>query len=363
MNQSKDIDSQQSLVEVMLEFVRAAVLERDPIIPRGAEIDWGKLMDMSAEHGLLALVWDGICKLPQELQPPRQQRINWGLSAQETYKTFDSQVKVLKKIINTCEMSGMRLLLLKGLGLSSLYPRPQARLCSDIDIFLFDDYEKGNQIWNSYLVKEIGKHSTIYLDGIMIENHNNFLEPNTIQKRKIIRYIKSSLSDVIRTDGGYYVLPIMTNLVFLTFHTLKHFQEGLTIPIRNIVDFALFLNNNSDSINSTECSRILKDLNLIKGFELLRYFSKLILQFDFEDYHFYTIPESDRAIFEQTLLIEKHDRVNARLLRIPFGTKKDRKTIVLLKYIPRNYSFKQIYVPVFMDCIRKVLHVPENATI
>ena len=38
-----------SLTELMLEFVRAAVLERDPVIPHDIAIDWNQLMDISTE--------------------------------------------------------------------------------------------------------------------------------------------------------------------------------------------------------------------------------------------------------------------------------------------------------------------------
>ena len=33
------------LTDIMIEFVRAAILERDPGIPNDSNIDWDKLMD------------------------------------------------------------------------------------------------------------------------------------------------------------------------------------------------------------------------------------------------------------------------------------------------------------------------------
>ena len=112
----RELPVDDSLVSVMLEFVRAAVLEREPSVPQDIEIDWDVLMDMSAEQGLLAWVWDGICKLPTELQPPRQQRINWGLSVQGIWGSYDNQKSVLKELVVVCKQNNMRLLLLKGVG-------------------------------------------------------------------------------------------------------------------------------------------------------------------------------------------------------------------------------------------------------
>ena len=92
-----------ALTEMMLEFVRAAVLEREPKIPFNVAIDWDKLMDVSTEQGLIAWVWDGICRLPQEQQPPRQQRINWGLSAQEIWQRYVQQKEVLAEIVEVLQ--------------------------------------------------------------------------------------------------------------------------------------------------------------------------------------------------------------------------------------------------------------------
>lgn len=99
-----------SLNRIMFEFVRAAVLGRNPMISPNEVIDWDKLMDISTKQGLIAWVWDGICKLPQEQQPPRQQRINWGLSAQEIWQRYVQQKEVLAEIIGICNQNHIRLL-------------------------------------------------------------------------------------------------------------------------------------------------------------------------------------------------------------------------------------------------------------
>lgn len=75
----------------MYELVRAAVLDKVPAIPNDVSIDWDKLMDLSQEQRLIAWVGDGVCKLPPEQQPPRQYRINWGLSAHEIWDRYELQ--------------------------------------------------------------------------------------------------------------------------------------------------------------------------------------------------------------------------------------------------------------------------------
>ena len=153
MKQSKASDSKLTLFEVMLEFVRAAVLNRIPAVPQYLVIDWDKLMDISVEQGVLAWVWDGVCMLPNDQQPPRMYRINFGMSAQKVWDMYEKQWIVLKEIITRCEQSKIRLLLLKGIGLSVMYPKPQSRSCGDIDIYPFEDFDKFNLLFQDNLKK------------------------------------------------------------------------------------------------------------------------------------------------------------------------------------------------------------------
>ncbi len=93
-------------------------------MPVDVEVDWDGLMDVSKSQGFIAWVWDGICRLPVEQQPPRQYRINWGMSAQEIWDRYEKQKKVLAEMVEICNHNNMRLLLMKGIGLSELYPKP-----------------------------------------------------------------------------------------------------------------------------------------------------------------------------------------------------------------------------------------------
>lgn len=339
-------DSHISLVEIMLELVRSAVLNRNPIIPQNVEIDWDKLMDIAVTQDVVALVWDGICKLPEEDKPPRNQLISWGLSAEETYRAYFSQEKVLKSLIDTCEKYSMRLLLLKGFGLSSLYPHPQARSCADIDIFLFDDYEKGNLIWNTYLVDKKGKHSSLKFGEVLVENHNSFLDQNTPQKKKIVEYLYSTIDRVLLTPEGYYVFEPMSNLLFLVFHTLKHFHEGTMIPIRNIIDLALFIQANKKSLIPIECDKLLKKMHLRKSFELLIVLSEWIIDMDFKEYHFYKMPVDDMYLIKQELLSDVSRYVEQGGQNMaPSQINQFISKLSFAGYIPRNYSYKQLYLP------------------
>lgn len=346
-------------IEIMLELLRSAVLDKPPAITDTDGVNWDALMDMSVEQGVLAWVWDGICKLPVEQQPPRQQRINWGLSVQEVWDNYQKHQDVLQEMIALCDDNHMRLLLLKGLGLSSLYPNPQSRPCGDIDIYLFDDYYKGNRVFTGHDVERIDKHATFLFNNILIENHYYFLEPNTRQMRMINKYLESTLSDVCLTSSGYYVFSPIANLVFLTMHTLKHFRETKVVPYRNIIDFGMYLFRHRAIISPSMCYEALSKIKLVKGCEMLVYLSEMILDVDFKEYHFNHIPVKDVHTIKESYLIvndsvSKDSNSSAKLKR---------QYRCIWRYVPRYLSFFVIVRAKLSILIRHLLKIPATTSI
>lgn len=344
--------------EIMLELLRSSVLDNVPVIPETVVIDWDGLMDISAEQGVLAWVWDGICKLPPNQRPPRLQSINWGLSAQEVWDTYCKQLMVLEGMVNTCQENNVRLLLLKGIGLSRLYPKPESRQSSDIDIYLFDDYEKGNRLFTGHDIKRIDKHASFQIDTVLIENHYTFFEPNTRQKKRILKYINSTLDDVRLTSYGYYVLCPMADMVFLTLHTLKHFTEERLIQLKNIVDFAMYLHTYRNSLPSDKCFNILSELGLVKGFEMLVCMSEIITGLNYSMYHYNLLPADDVKEIKKILISNyTYWERNSN----PFSRRSEAHCI--FKYIPRNISYYTMTIQFLSRWIRLLCKIPANVSI
>lgn len=279
--------------EIMLEFARSAIFGTMPNIPVYISIDWDELMDTSSEQGLLAWVWDGICKLPENYHLPRIQRINWSLSAQEIKERYLLQYSVLQKMIEKCRNNNMRLLLLKGIGLSELYPNPQSRPSGDIDVFFFDDYEKGNKLFCQGDFIFGGKHAEFSYEGVHVENHLALINTTTKQQIKVERFLESTLPKVSETEMGYYILSPIANLVYLLMHSLSHLDSIFVLPYRSIIDFGMFLNANRKELPPSNCYAIMKELGLSKSFELLLYLVEWILGINFSEFHLEFIPSKD----------------------------------------------------------------------
>ncbi len=291
----QDLDLNDSIVSVMLELVRAAVLEKRPFIPQNITIDWDRLMEISAEQGLVAWVWIGVEKLPEEQKPPRLQKINWSLSAQAIQERYEYQVTVLKEMLDVCKRNNIRLMVIKGIGLSSLYPDPSCRPSGDIDIFLFDSYNKGNELFAKDKIHETGKHAKLEYKGVNIENHLNFLNVKWPVRREVENYIKSNLSKSVLTQEGYYILEPESNLLYLIMHAIRHLnyvETGLTL--RSIIDIPIFLNHYRDLLTPDRCYELMNKFKIAHCFELMVYLGEWALGINLAHYHRGYVPISDQ---------------------------------------------------------------------
>lgn len=273
------------LYEAMNEFVRASIFQRKPCIREDYVVDWDGLMDISSAHGLIAMVWDGICMLPRDFQPTRGQRINWGLSAQEVWSQYNLHKRVLSEIIDKCKSNNIKLLLMKGICLSDMYPKPECRLSGDIDFFLCGDFDKGNKVLANNDYAFSGKHACFTYKGVPVENHQNFFYHGTDIQKRVDDYLIASTGQAVLTQRGYYVLPTTASLVHLLLHSLVHLNNpDEHIVLKNIFDFAYFLFYNKKELNPRSVAIIMRSLGLEKAFDLFLQLSEWALSVDFTLY-------------------------------------------------------------------------------
>lgn len=277
----------QQQIEVMLELLRSAVLDRDPVLAPSVNVDWDKLMAVSQDHGLLAWVWDGICKLPNDQQPGRQTRIGWAISVQELWDSYDNQVSVLGEIVEKCGENGIRVLLLKGIGLSQLYPKPKSRPSCDIDIYPLENCSEVADMLTLGKVRYAGKHFMFQYRGEHIECHDCIIDTRTPLQQRVLEYLISTFDDCVQTPNGYYVLPLLSNTIFVLVHILAHLNNPGPDPlrVRSILDYGMLLIKIREQGKTTEFNELLSTLELEHASDLFVRLSEWILQVNLSDYY------------------------------------------------------------------------------
>lgn len=235
---------------------------------------WERIYRMAADHGLSAVVWDGICRLPAAQQPPRETRIRWALSAEKLEERYRHQQQTASKLAARFSEEGLRMLLLKGLGLSRDYPIPEHRECGDIDIYLYGQSDKGDRILHeigAHLYFDVPKHSEYVWDGVLIENHRTILN---VRRNRTERELNALLVRLLEKDGthglapGIQTPPATFNAIFLIRHAAVHFQkEG--IVLRHLCDWACFLTRHWDEIDHALFRTAMEDYRMDRFADLM----------------------------------------------------------------------------------------------
>lgn len=139
---------------------------------------WDDIFRMAADQGVCAVIGDGMERLPEKLRPPRDIRLRWALTAERQEKRYRRQQDKTAKMAAAFAENGIRMLVLKGLGLSRDYPVPAHRECGDIDIYLFGASDEGDRLllqMGAQPYFDVPKHSSHTWDGILIENHRTIV--------------------------------------------------------------------------------------------------------------------------------------------------------------------------------------------
>jgi hypothetical protein len=257
------------VTEILFVSLRAALfgeaLSEETFAGMSAE-QWEELYRLAARQGVLAIVYDVVSKLPQNLQPPRNLNIRWALGVEAIERRYNQQLAVSSELADLFAERGIRTLVLKGLAVSTYYPVPEHRECGDWDCFLGEGYELGNQICEqagAEVERDYYKHSHITYRGLMVENHR-FCLP--VRGSRRVKELERHLEEIATGRMPQYIadtrLVIPTadfNALFLTAHALNHFlSEG--IKLRHVCDWALFLHKEQDTINLADfytwCDRL-----------------------------------------------------------------------------------------------------------
>ena len=235
---------------------------------------WERIYRMAADHGLSAVVWDGICRLPAAQQPPRETRIRWALSAEKLEERYRHQQQTASKLAARFSEEGLRMLLLKGLGLSRDYPLPEHRECGDIDIYLYGESDKGDRILHeigAHPYFDVPKHSEYVWDGVLIENHRTILN---VRRNRTERELNAVLVRLLEKEGAHGLAPGIQapratfNAIFLIRHAAVHFQkEG--IVLRHLCDWACFLTRHWDEIDHALFRTAMEDYRMDRFADLM----------------------------------------------------------------------------------------------
>lgn len=235
--------------DLLLELINATLCKRlldEKVFEGASEADWQRCNDLALQQNVLAMTFPTMSSLPKELRPSFTLWSKWMAYTQSVAEQSQYKRQVVEKMGSWLAEEGLTTTILKGFSLSALYPNPNLREFSDIDMFSGEKYDAVNDCFAKHGVKVDsvdGHHAYLKLDGISIEHH--FAFSNTKVKDGLVGpeeelqllAVKDSLPTSI--PGINFPCSVFTAL-FVGWHAYEHFLQE-KIGLRHVIDWALAL--------------------------------------------------------------------------------------------------------------------------
>lgn len=179
------------------------------------------------------------------------QMLGISLQMESQYSHYENAVKELSSFARD---NNLRMLVLKGYGLSLNYPIPAHRPCGDIDVYVissFDDTCKCNYKMLDMAVSEkLGvdvdegnaHHSRFEFKGYLVENHKTVLDPDRHKENEgLNKLLEDEAIKGIREVNGV----LLPSVRFYSIHLLAHMASDFASTgtnLRRLLDWATFVN-------------------------------------------------------------------------------------------------------------------------
>lgn len=263
-----DKKSKKLYTNLLFSSLRSALLGSEIDVPNYQvlkEDEWQQFYLLSVKHGVLAIVYDVLSKLPIEAQPPRKLKLQWALSAETIINRSRKQEDTIKSLAALVGSINVPFMVLKGISFASYYPNPLLRECGDCDAYMFGEHIKAEKFLQSqgvYLQKEDYKHSHFTYKGLLVENHRYCTKVREGSKairyeQEMYRYLYDKSKRRYISEDSKIILPCDEfNILMYLRHASVHFlTEGLTL--RHLCDWYMILYKAADAVDWDELRAVL----------------------------------------------------------------------------------------------------------
>ena len=233
-----------------------------PAIPEG--LDLVHIMELSNANHMDYLLLGGLLRAPN--LPERFQQPLSCCVFQSLQRTL-TQVNELKDLVRICEEKHIRNQPMKGSCMKFIYPSPETREMSDIDILIdqdrMDDIAQVLKDKGYTLFQSVRQHDVFTRDPYMVVEAHRTLYDKTIDKKQFQYF--SSFSKTHLREGHSYTYDYTPEdfYVYMMAHMAKHFYAR-GCGIRNLVDVYVYLQQYRDSLNWDYVNKELETCGILK---------------------------------------------------------------------------------------------------
>lgn len=243
------------------------------------DIDWPAVKALADQHGLSAIVLDGIdkCQIKNTNTLPLEMKLEWiGEVLQDYEQWYEQYKRAIVDIAGWHKAHGYKMMVLKGYACSLDWPKPEHRPCGDIDIWQFGNQkeidalmmkEKGIEIDSSH------HHHTVYQwNGFTVENHYDFLNvyhhKSNVELEAILKDLGKDDSYYVELYGKKVYLPAPNlHALFLLRHSMSNFAST-GFKLRQLLDWGFFVEKHGKDLDWQWLEDILEKFGMKQLFQI-----------------------------------------------------------------------------------------------
>ena len=300
--------------------------------------DWEALKALATEQGLLAVVLDGLDKLPStSFDMPAALKKQWIDEVLQGYEyRYELYRRAIAEMAGFYNSHGFKMMVLKGYACSLDWPKPEHRPTGDIDIWQFGKQKEADAVLVSNKKIEIDNshhhHTIFFWRDFMVENHYDFINVYARRSNKGLEEIFKELgrddSHAVMVYGEKVYLPSANlHALFLIRHMAAHFAAA-EISLRQVLDWAFFVEMHANEIDWLWLKSVLEEYHLKEFTECLNAICMGSLGFIFDDNSNFNYGVDDNL----------KERVLADILQPEYVTAEPKKLIPRLIYKYRRWQ-------------------------
>ena len=258
--------------EIFFEILRSVLWGTPANIP--GDIPWQIVLNLAARQKCLHAfsMWNKV----HAIKTPYDKHLQSGIFTLLGRHARLNRLTV--DVVNLLRQHGIAATLIKGYGISSLYPDPDMRDFGDVDIYVGEEnYHRSAQIvteaypdahWHSdirggihyILVLDENQDRVVELHRVTMEFHDR--KADALYQAFTKKYLSDPQSYIHINDADIPVPPAAYNALYVFMHAWHHF-ESTGVGFRQLGDWALCLKHAHEQCSKDQWQTLVHDIDAI----------------------------------------------------------------------------------------------------
>jgi len=227
--------------DLFIELLQISLGNRDNLSRTPSMNEWTGLFKEAQRQAIIGVLLTGIEKLPKEQKPKKKLLLQWIALCQVVEQNNRLHLERARELTVLFNDDGFRSCVLKGIGISQLYPNPLRRQCGDIDLWVCGDRKSiMHNLCSHYTIGVVRWHhvDVHFFDDVQTEIHFNATWLFNPQHNKVLQtFLNSRMYDeMAEREIGFGYPTESFNAIYSLVHSFHHLLES-GIGYRHIIDY------------------------------------------------------------------------------------------------------------------------------